>query len=153
MSDDSTPAGLTDRFRSQLPSPTTTTENGYSTAILAVVFGLLFGVYCSWIVADFSVRWPAFAIGSLIGIGRCYAQPTRTTVITTGLYQLSAAIALTPLVLAGGGLYGAYAQGVANPWPTALSEAFLLASICFGLIAALIAGGGALLDHRSSDVE
>ncbi|WP_330632857.1 hypothetical protein [Halocatena halophila] len=153
MSDDSTPAGITARLRSHIHSRTAITDHGYSTMLLAIFLGLLVGAYCSWTVADFSVRWPAFGIVGLIGIIRCYTQPTRMAVVTTGLYQLSAAIAITPLVLAGGGLYGAYTQGVANPWPTVLSEAILLVVIVFGVIATLIAGVASFLDHRYGPVE
>lgn len=117
------------------------------TAALAVVFALLCGIYASWLLADFGLRWPVLII-ALVGSGVLfYGQPTRNSVVALGLYCLAALLALTPVILNLVFVVDSSRYGVANPWPAVLTIADLVFLVVFVVFALVLSGIASLIDQ------
>ncbi|WP_276260508.1 hypothetical protein [Haloglomus litoreum] len=76
-------------------------ENRHDTATNALIagFAVLFGLYGSWMFADFLPRAVGFALPALVGAFACYRRADRGSVAAAGCYGLAVLVVLTPFAL------------------------------------------------------
>lgn len=76
-------------------------ENRHDTATnaLVVAFAALFGLYGSWMLADFVPRVVGFALPALVGGWVCYGRTDRGSVAAAGCYGLAMLVVLTPFAV------------------------------------------------------
>lgn len=118
-----------------------------ATTALVVAWGAVLGGVASWVVADFGVRFPAFAVATL-GVGYLlYGRRTRRGVLAGGFYMLAALVALAPVVSELHVLTVAGMPGVGSPWRHLLSVADLLFVVVFLVVAAVPALAGFLVEN------
>jgi len=76
-------------------------ENRHDTATnaLIVAFAVVFGLYGSWVLADFLPRVVGFALPALVGAYTCYQRTGRGSVAAAGCYGLAVLVVVTPFAL------------------------------------------------------
>lgn len=107
------------------------------TTAMVVGFAAVLGLYASWMVADFGVRFPAFLVTAVALGYLLYGQATRRTVLAGGLYSLAGLLVLTPVVYELSFVAESGRPGVGSPWQHVLSTADLLLVVVFLVLAAV----------------
>ena len=117
------------------------------TTAIAVAFALVCGLYASWLLADFGLRWLALVV-ALGGGALFYTCSTRAGVFAAGCYGLAVLVALTPVMLDLAFVAVAGGYGITSPWPFVLSLADLVFVAVFVVLALVLAGIGVVVGRR-----
>jgi hypothetical protein len=117
------------------------------TTALVVAVATLLAVVASWVVADFGVRFPAFAVAAIGSAYWLYRLETRREIVAGGLYMLAALIALTPIAMELHILTVAEMEGVGSPTQHVLAVSDLLVTLLFLVIATVPAVAALLLQN------
>ncbi len=112
------------------------THDSLTTGLVVASTGLL-GAYASWLVADFGVRFPAFAVMALALGYLLYRQADRRGVLAGALYSLATLLLLTPFVYELAFVVEASRAGVGSPWAHVLSTADLRLFVLCCVLAAV----------------
>lgn len=112
------------------------THDAVTTGVV-VAFAALLGAYASWMTADLGVRFVAFAAAAL-GVGYLlYSEPTRRTVVASGLYALATFVAATPFVYELSVLLSGRFVAAGSPLRHVLTATDLLFVLLFLVVAAV----------------
>ncbi|WP_254824621.1 hypothetical protein [Haloglomus halophilum] len=124
-------------------------DHTHDTATTALVVGVatLLAVVASWVVADFGVRFPAFAVTAIGAAYWLYRLETRREIVAGGLYMLAALIALTPVAMELHVLTVTGMEGVGSPAQHVLAISDLLLTLLFWVVAAVPAVAAYLLQN------
>lgn len=124
-------------------------DHTHDTATTALVVGVatVLAVVASWVVADFGVRFPAFAVAAIGAAYWLYRLETRQEILAGGLYMLAALIALTPIVMELHLLTVTGMEGVGSATQHVLALSDLLVTLLFWVVAAVPAVAAYLLQH------
>lgn len=124
-------------------------DHTHDSVTTALVVGLaaLLAVVASWVVADFGVRGPAFAVAALAVGYLLYGRETRQDVLAAGLYMLAALLALTPIVMELHVLTVTEMQGVGTAAQHVLTMSDLVVTLVFLVIAAVPAAMAFLVQN------
>ena len=121
-------------------------HSGRSRALVGL-FALLVGTYAAWLGGDYGL-----GLGSLVGFALVAAvmllrAPAGRGVVARGCYLLAALVLVTPVFLNLPVLTAAH-PGVADPASLVLHPGVYVLALVFAVLAAVIAGLGALVGRR-----
>jgi hypothetical protein len=114
-------------------------DHTHDTVTTALVVGFAAGlaVVASWVVADFGVRFPAFAVAGIAVGYQLYRRDTRRDIVAGGLYMLAALVALTPIVMELHVLTVLGMRGVGSVSQHVLTVSDLVVTLLFFVVAAV----------------
>jgi hypothetical protein len=127
-------------------------DHTHDTATTALVVGTatLLAVVASWVVADFGLRFPAFAVAAIGSAYWLYRLETRREILAGGLYMLAALIGLTPIAMELHVLTVTGMEGVGPAARHSLTISDLIVTLLFFAIAAIPATAAFLLQNAGT---
>jgi hypothetical protein len=127
-------------------------DHTHDTATTALVVGAatLLAVVASWVVADFGLRFPAFAVAAIGSAYWLYRLETRREILAGGLYMLAALIGLTPIAMELHVLTVTGMEGVGPAAQHSLTISDLIVTLLFFAIAAIPATAAFLLQNAGT---
>jgi uncharacterized membrane protein len=127
-------------------------DHTHDTATTALVVGVatLLAVVASWVVADFGVRFPGFAVAAIGAAYWLYRLETRREIVAGGLYMLAGLVGLTPVAMELHVLTVTGMEGVGSPAQHVLTVSDLILTLLFWVVAAVPAVAAFVLQNGSA---